>query len=112
MDSKGSRVIPAAALLLCVAGILAGIAMWGVATVRRAERTPSVAVQVAPAPRLQVDPERDLEAYMRDQQRLLKSVEWMDRDAGVVRIPVARATEQLLERGFPVRAPAESEEPK
>lgn len=105
------RGISTAGFLLCAAGILVGLAIWGVATTRRAGQAPRVPVQVAPEPRLQVDPEGDLEAYMREQRILLESVGWVDRDNGVVRIPVERAAKRLLARGFPVRAPAEPEEP-
>ena len=111
MGWRDRRTVPIAGLVLVAAGILVGLAMWGVATVRRAGRAPAVTVQEAPEPRLQVNPRRDLETYLRAQQRLLESVGWVDRDAGVVRIPIERAAEQLLARGFPVRAPAESEEP-
>ncbi len=35
---------------------------------------------------------------------MLKSYGWIDRDKGVVRIPIDRAIEILAERGLPVRA--------
>jgi hypothetical protein len=35
---------------------------------------------------------------------MLKSYGWIDRDKGVVHIPIDRAIEILAERGLPVRA--------
>jgi hypothetical protein len=51
-----------------------------------------------PAPRLQVNPRRDLATLRAREQALLDGYAWVDRDAGKVRIPVARAME-LLEDG-------------
>lgn len=57
-----------------------------------------------PAPRLQVDARKDLNAYLKDQQEMLDTYGWVDQKAGVVRIPVDRAMDLLLEKGLPVRA--------
>ena len=111
MRPQTRRTILSAVTMLGAAGLLAGLAMWGVFSVRRQGRAPQVPVQVAPEPRLQVQPDSDLEEYLRGQRKRLGSIGWVDRDAGVVHIPVERAAERLLERGFPVRAPADSREP-
>ena len=67
-----------------------------------------------PEPRLQVTAPRDLRQYKAAQDEILSSYGWVDRQAGVVRIPVERAMDILLQRGFPVRtaAPAKQEAPK
>ena len=57
-----------------------------------------------PAPRLQVDARKDLAAYQKEQQQTLDTYGWMDQKAGVVRIPIDRAMDLLLEKGLPVRA--------
>ena len=54
-------------------------------------------------PHLQVAPARDLEEVRRAEQQILTSYEWIDRQNGVVRIPIERAVDLLLERGLPVR---------
>ena len=54
-------------------------------------------------PRLQVTPAADLREVLEAEQRLLSSYEWVDRAGGVVRIPITRAMEVLLQRGLPVR---------
>ena len=57
-----------------------------------------------PSPRLQVTPAVDLRDYLSAQQRLMNSYGWVDREAGIVRIPIDRAMELLLEKGLPVRS--------
>jgi hypothetical protein len=43
------------------------------------------------------------------QADLLEGYGWVDREAGVVRLPIERAMELLLERGLPTRPEAEQE---
>ncbi len=61
--------------------------------------------QVPPEPRLQPDPLRDLQTMRTEEDALLNSYGWVDRKAGVVRIPVQRALELLAQRGLPARQP-------
>jgi hypothetical protein len=56
-----------------------------------------------PEPRLQVNPTVALEEVRREEEAQLNSYGWVQREAGVVRIPIERAKELLLERGLPVR---------
>jgi hypothetical protein len=60
--------------------------------------------ELPPAPRLQVTPAEALKAYQAEENARLTSYGWVDKNAGVVRIPIERAVELSLERGFPVRA--------
>jgi hypothetical protein len=57
-----------------------------------------------PEPRLQVTAPMDLKQYKAAQDGVLNSYGWVDQQAGVVRIPIERAMDILLQRGFPVRA--------
>src|SRR5207253_9171034 len=58
----------------------------------------------APAfPRLQISPPRDLEAFRSREQSELNSYGWINRTAGVARIPIDQAMNLLLERGLPTR---------
>lgn len=59
--------------------------------------------QVPPQPRLQVDPRQDLREHRRREDELLNAYRWVDREAGIVRIPIAEAMRLTLERGLPVR---------
>ncbi len=56
-----------------------------------------------PAPRLQVTPAHDLGSMRENEERLLKTYEWVDQPAGVVRIPIHRAIEVVAQKGLPVR---------
>ena len=63
-----------------------------------------------PEPRLQTTPVLDL-ARLRDREReALTSYGWVDRKAGVVRLPIERAIDLLVERGIPP-APAKPTAP-
>jgi hypothetical protein len=59
--------------------------------------------------RLQTTAPLDLKRYRDDQAKILAGYGWVDAQAGVVRIPVDRAMELLLQKGYPVRgnSPAE-----
>ncbi len=50
-----------------------------------------------PAPRLQTDPIGELEALRAEEDALLGSYGWVDRDAGIARIPIERAIELRVE---------------
>ena len=63
-----------------------------------AERHP-----VPPSPRLEIDPKRTLEQLREREEALLTTYGWTDRPEGRIRIPIRRAMDLLLERGFPAR---------
>ena len=54
--------------------------------------------QIPPPPRLQSTPASDLHALRLQQQTLLESYGWVDKQAGVVHIPIERAMELLTEK--------------
>ncbi len=56
-----------------------------------------------PLPREQVAPREDLKALAARETSELNSYGWVDRAAGVVRVPIARAMQLLLEQGLPTR---------
>jgi hypothetical protein len=57
--------------------------------------------QLPPEPQLQEDPLGDYQTFHTAQEKLLNSYGWIDKQQEVVRIPVSRAMELLLERGLP-----------
>ncbi len=66
--------------------------------------SPLAELQQPPAgPRLQVDPELDLVQFNAIEDSLVNSYGWVQKEAGVVRIPLDEAMKLMLERGFPVR---------
>jgi hypothetical protein len=52
-----------------------------------------------PAPRLQTDPRADLEALRARDAHILETYGWVDRDAGIARIPITRAMALLAAEG-------------
>ena len=62
-----------------------------------------------PPPRLQNYPFYDLKALRGDENRVLEHYGWVDKNAGVVRIPVERAIDVLAEKGLPYRTAAPAE---
>jgi hypothetical protein len=56
-----------------------------------------------PEPRLQTDPRQDLADLRAREDDALASYGWVDRNAGVVRIPIDQAMKLTLERGLPAR---------
>ena len=67
-----------------------------------APRARPVSPAPPPAPRLQSDPAGELAQHRALEARRTEEYAWIDRPAGVVRVPVERAMELLLERGLPV----------
>jgi hypothetical protein len=56
-----------------------------------------------PEPRLQTDPREDLRKLQDQEDGILRSYGWIDRNAGVVRIPISEAMRLTVERGLPSR---------
>jgi hypothetical protein len=55
-----------------------------------------------PEPRLQVSAPKDLKQYKAAQGDILNSYGWVDQNAGIVRIPIDRAMDILVQKGLPV----------
>ena len=62
-------------------------------TVRGTENLP-------PEPRLQVSPDRDWLEMFHQEQEFLNSYGWIDRNQGIVHIPIERAMEIVAQRGL------------
>jgi hypothetical protein len=56
-----------------------------------------------PEPRLQTDPRQDLADLRAKEDEVLGSYGWVDKNAGLVRIPIDAAVKLTLERGLPAR---------
>jgi hypothetical protein len=55
---------------------------------------------IPPEPRLQESPARDMAALRARESEILNSYGWVDRDAGVARIPIDRAMDLTLHPGL------------
>jgi hypothetical protein len=60
--------------------------------------------RLPPEPRLQTNPREDLKVLRDDEDVMLNSYGWVDKNAGVVHIPIGEAMKLTLERGLPTRA--------
>jgi hypothetical protein len=63
---------------------------------------------LAPPPNLLMDEPANLTQFRTSEEAVLHSYSWQDKNAGTVRLPIARAKELLLERGLPTRGAAPS----
>jgi hypothetical protein len=57
-----------------------------------------------PEPRLQERPFDDVRSLLSEEERVLTTTAWVDREQGIVRIPIDDAIEIVARRGLPVRA--------
>lgn len=57
-----------------------------------------------PAPNLQTQPFKDVYKLRQAEDEKLTTYSWIDKEGGVVRIPIDRAIDVMLERGLPARA--------
>jgi hypothetical protein len=67
--------------------------------------------KVFPQPQLQTTPIPDLKAIRAAEDQMLSSYGVVDPDKGVIRIPIARAMDMIVERGLPVRKEAPPQAP-
>jgi hypothetical protein len=62
-------------------------------------------LRLPPQPRLQTHPGHELARLRGRERRELNTYGWVDRDGGVVRIPIDRAMQLMVERGWPAASP-------
>ncbi|HYQ92703.1 MAG TPA: hypothetical protein VES89_11680 [Candidatus Competibacteraceae bacterium] len=106
------RILAIAAGLIAVI-MLSATAIWGMLRLRGQPATslsktaPPVQPVNTPPPRLQISPTLDLEDLLARQRQRLNRYGWADRQQGIVHIPIERAMELLVQRGYPPPTPAE-----
>ncbi len=66
--------------------------------------TPGATALPRSFPVLQVSPPLELQTFRAREENELQTYGWVDRKAGVVRIPIERAMDVLLQQGLPARA--------
>ena len=60
-------------------------------------------MQAFPQPRLEENERTQLTDFTLQQDRLLMTYDWVNKDRGIARIPIERAMDLIVERGLPVR---------
>jgi hypothetical protein len=88
--------------------VTVSLVSWGLTRMaERSERPPppmmATKAEPPPEPRLQVRPQGDYERFRAREEAALHGYGWVDRERGVVKIPIERAIEILAERGLPAR---------
>jgi hypothetical protein len=102
-------------IALAIATVGIQLALWGLFRMfdvreKRKDRPvpPIVAAnlhRLPPQPRLEPNPLAPRRALRATEEALLNSYGWIDRNAGIARIPIDRAMEILVERGLPPSKP-------
>jgi hypothetical protein len=59
--------------------------------------------RVPPEPRLQTNPREDMRELRAREDEILMSYGWVDKNAGIVRIPIDEAMKLTVQRGLPAR---------
>ncbi|HEX9304021.1 MAG TPA: hypothetical protein VGA31_06180 [Thermoanaerobaculia bacterium] len=102
---------------LAAVTIVIYVAVWGFFRLlekreRRQDQVEAVSPMVSaslrrtpPEPRLEPDPLAPRLRMRAREDAVLTTYGWVDRNAGVARIPIARAIDLLVERGLPVTKP-------
>ena len=62
--------------------------------------------RLPPFPRFQENPQQELQELSGKQKAQLEGYGWVDREAGVARIPIEDAMKLVIERGLPTREAA------
>jgi hypothetical protein len=101
-------------LALCLTGLAVTLLVFKEAARENEGAMPSPVYetrQTPPEPRLQAYPALDLKKLREYEESRLHSYGWVDRSNGVVRMPIDRAMEIVLEKGLPARPDARIEAP-
>ena len=96
---------------LAIGTVLSCVIVWGVFNYFKSsyehEYSKIPAPVAAPAgipsgPRIQEHPAEEIKALHAHEDHVLGSYAWVDKEDGIVRIPIDRAMDLLLQRGLPV----------
>lgn len=115
-DARVGPLVRWGVILAAVTGfsfLTVTLVTWGFTRLAdRFERPPppmmAKKAELPPEPRLQVRPGSDYERFREREEAALHGYGWVDRERGVVKIPIERAIEVLAERGLPARRTEEA----
>lgn len=62
--------------------------------------------RLPPSPRFQENPQQELQDLRAKQRALLEGYSWVNKEAGIARIPIEDAMKMIVERGLPAREAA------
>lgn len=114
-DVNVSAIIRYGIGLLVIAAVLHVFLWWLQGTYSRQNQRAQTQVyplaagqqdRLPPSPRFQENPQQELQDLRARQKALLEGYGWVDKQAGVARIPIEDAMKMVVERGVPVREAA------
>jgi hypothetical protein len=93
--------------IFCI-GLVLGIFQYllhreGGVPASRIESPAQDARQLPPEPRLEETPAGDLQEMRGAEEQVLTKYAWLDQDNGIVRLPIDRAMDLIVQRGLPTR---------
>lgn len=59
--------------------------------------------ELPPSPMVQAEPHQDLVGFCQQQEKDVNTYGWVNRQAGIVRVPISRAMDLVLAQGLPAR---------
>ena len=68
--------------------------------------------RLPPEPRVQVAPKTEMKDFRLDEAQKTENAGWVDRQKGIVRIPIEQAMQDVLQRGFESTPPKQGENAK
>ncbi len=96
----GALLLGIVIILLSVSGLLRALTTGNI--LESHARDPEPESKVAfPSPGLQVDPARDLRRELATEGAELDEYEWVNKEAGIARIPIRRAMQLIMKEGLP-----------
>jgi hypothetical protein len=89
--------------LLAVVGATIGVSVSVLSLAYHGQVNPPSAspTMLPPQPRLQVDERADLQHFRAEVEKRLGSYGWVDRQHGIVHIPIAEAMQRAASQGYP-----------
>jgi hypothetical protein len=103
-------------VILGIVLVVASVASWGMFRYfsghdanRSATDSPFADTRQLPlGPQLQVNPREDWLKYRDEQEKSLETYEWVNRSAGIVRVPIEKAMQLLVKKGVPVQGESQA----
>lgn len=127
LTSKGPYYFMAGLVLLCLVIYLIAFGIYHALDKYETAHQPAVSpmvtpeadtrtmtheeTQTFPQPRLEENERTQLRSFIEDQDQKLATYDWVDKDKGILRIPIDRAMELVAKRGLPVHAEGASPVP-
>lgn len=97
---------------LAVGTLIVCLVMWGLFNLLKTQQakqsTPLMnpmapPAQFPPEPRLQVNAPEELQQFHEQEDKTLDTYGWVDKNAGLVRLPIDKAMDIMAQKGFPTR---------